>query len=136
MHPSTPKLIEFPKIHDARGNLSFLEHGKGLPFEIGRTYWVFDVPGGQVRGGHAYRTLDEVVIALSGSFDLVVDDGEGAEQSFHLNRSYRGLFVPAMHWRQMRHFSTNAVALVLASGPYDPSDYIRDYDAFRRELRD
>jgi hypothetical protein len=123
-------ILEFSRVHDIRGNLSFLENGPHLPFGIARVYWVYDVPGGEVRGGHAYRKLEEVIIALSGSFDVAVDDGGGAEQVYHLNRSYKGLYVPHLHWRQLRHFSTNAVALVLASRPYEEQDYIYEYQEF------
>ncbi len=128
------RIIEFPRVHDVRGNLSFIENARHFPFAIARVYWVYDVPGGEVRGGHAYRSLQEVMIALSGSLDVAVDSGDGAEQVFHLNRSYRGLYVPQLHWRQMRHFSTNAVALVVASLPYDEDDYIYNYDDFMRTI--
>lgn len=124
--------IEFPRIEDERGNLSFIENTNHIPFEIARTYWIYDVPGGEVRGGHAYRELEEVIIALSGSFSVAVDDGVRAEQVFHLNRSYEGLYIPKMVWRQLRHFSTNSTALILASRPYEPNDYIHDYNAFHR----
>ena len=122
--------IEFPRINDKRGNLSFIESSKHIPFDIARTYWIYDVSGGEVRGGHAYRKLEEVIIALSGSFSVVVDDGRGKEQIFHLNRSYEGLYIPGMIWRQLRHFSTNSATLILASRPYEPEDYIYDYKEF------
>ena len=124
------KTLEFPRIYDDRGNLSFIENFTHIPFEITRTYWIYDVPGGQVRGGHAYKELEEVIIALSGSFDVSVDDGGGAEQIFHLNRSYKGLYIPEMTWRQIRHFSTNSMVLILASRPYEQSDYLDDYKEF------
>ena len=121
--------IDLPVIPDPRGNLTFVEGGRHLPFEIRRAYWVYDMPGGEQRGGHAYRTLDEFMIALSGSFEVVLDDGF-AEKSVLLNRSYFGLYVPSMVWRHTENFSTNAVLLVLASAPYDEGDYIRDRGAF------
>ncbi|MBL6964381.1 MAG: WxcM-like domain-containing protein [Bacteroidetes bacterium] len=129
------KIINFPKILDERGNLSFVQNKAEIPFSIKRVYWIYDVPGGEVRGGHAYKELEEVIIALSGSFDVAIDDGSGREQVFHLNRSYEGLYVPGMTWRQLRHFSTNAVALILASRPYEEDDYIYDYKEFKQLLR-
>jgi hypothetical protein len=125
------ELIKLPKILDGRGNLSFMENNKHIPIEIKRVYWIYDVPGGEIRGGHAYKKLNEVIIALSGSFDVAVVDGTGREQIFNLNRSYEGLYVPGMTWRQLRHFSTNAVSIILASRPYEPEDYIYDYNLFR-----
>lgn len=122
-------LLPLPRIADPRGNLSFVEAGRPLPFQIQRAYWIYDVPGGEMRGGHAYHTLREVFIALSGSFDVVLDDGR-ATRTVSLNRSYRGLFVPNLIWRRLENFSTNAVCLILASGHYDASDYIRDYGQF------
>jgi oxalate decarboxylase/phosphoglucose isomerase-like protein (cupin superfamily) len=122
-------LIRLPRVEDARGNLSFAEGGRHVPFAIRRTYWVYDVPGGEARGGHAHVTLDEVLIALSGSFDVRLDDGRG-EQVVTLNRSYVGLLVPRMTWRRLENFSTNAVCLALASAAFDEADYVRDYDAF------
>jgi len=127
------RLIELPKIHDARGNLTFVEGGRHVPFEIRRTYWIYDVPGGEVRGGHAYRQLEEMFIALSGSFDVSVDDGRGRRNRFLLNRSYFALHVPNLVWRQLENFSTNAVCLILASRLYEEEDYLRDYEAFRRQ---
>ena len=125
-----PKVTQFPRILDKRGNLSFLENRKHIPFEIKRVYWIYDVPRDDVRGGHAYKELEEVIVALSGSFDVAVDDGSGREQIFNLNRPYEGLYVPGMTWRQLRHFSTNGVALILASRPYDKDDYLYDYNEF------
>jgi dTDP-4-dehydrorhamnose 3,5-epimerase-like enzyme len=119
-----------PKLLDPRGNLSFIEENHHIPFKIERTYWIYDVPGGETRGGHAYKTLQEMVVALSGSFDVVLHDGR-EERRFHLNRSYYGLYVPSMYWRSMENFSTNSVALVLANEVYDEKQYIRDFEAFK-----
>jgi dTDP-4-dehydrorhamnose 3,5-epimerase-like enzyme len=124
------RLIDLPKIPDDRGNLSFFENGRQIPFDIKRVYWVYDVPGGEVRGGHAYHELSEVVIALSGAFDIVVHDGK-EERRFMLNRSYTGLYIPKLMWRQLENFSTNAMALVVADAPYNEADYIRDFKAFK-----
>lgn len=123
------KIIELPKFLDARGNLSFAENFKHVPFEIKRTYWVYDVPGGERRGGHAYKNNEEFIIALSGAFEVTVDDGF-EKRTFSLNRSYYGLYVPKGLWREMENFSTNSFALEFGSSLYDPEDYIRDYDAF------
>ncbi len=124
------RIIDLPKIQDPRGNLSFIEGGNHVPFEIKRTYWIYDVPGGEGRGGHAYRTLHEFIVAVAGSLDVVLDDGREVRR-FTLNRSYYGLYVPPMVWRSMENFSTNALCLNLASGPYDADDYIRDPEEFR-----
>lgn len=121
--------INLPKNHDPRGNLSFIEEDNHIPFEIERIYWIYDVPGGQIRGGHAFKEQKEFIVALSGSFDVIIDDGR-QKQSFSLNRSYYGLYVPNGLWRQMENFSTNSVAIVLSSTKYEESDYIRDYDEF------
>jgi dTDP-4-dehydrorhamnose 3,5-epimerase-like enzyme len=123
------RLIDLPKIHDPRGNLTFIESGEHVPFEIERAFWIYDVPGGTARGGHAYRTGQEFIVALSGSFDVMLDDGSHRVH-YTLNRSYHGLVVPNLIWREMINFSTNAVTLVLASIPYDPEDYVRDYKDF------
>lgn len=123
------KIITLPKIEDPRGNLSFVESLNHIPFEIKRTYWIYDVPGGQVRGGHAFKKQQEFIIALSGSFDVELDSGS-EKKVYSLNRSYYGLFIPEGYWRQMKNFSTNALAVVLASTPFDEKDYIRTYDAF------
>ena len=123
------KLIELPKFNDLRGNLTFIEQETHIPFIIKRIYWIYDVPGGQTRGGHAFKLQREFVVALSGSFDVVVNDGK-KEERFHLNRSYYGLYVPSGLWRHMDNFSTNAVALVLSSTLYNTDDYIRDYDEY------
>jgi dTDP-4-dehydrorhamnose 3,5-epimerase-like enzyme len=127
------KIINLPKILDTRGNLSFVEENKHIPFKIERTYWIYDVPGGEKRGGHAYKNNQEFIIALSGSFDVVLDDGK-EQQVFSLNRSYYGLYVPQGLWREMNNFSTNSLALVLASTPYDPQDYIYDYKTFKQYI--
>jgi dTDP-4-dehydrorhamnose 3,5-epimerase-like enzyme len=123
------EIINLPKFEDPRGNLSFIEEEEHIPFKIERTYWIYDVPGGQVRGGHAFKKQQELIIALSGSLDVVLDDGK-TKQTFSLNRSYYGLYVPAGLWRQMQNFSTNSLALVLSSTHYIESDYIYDYADF------
>ena len=128
------KLIDLPKFLDARGNLSFIEGEKHVPFKIERVYWIYDVPGGEVRGGHAFKKQQELIIALSGSFDVLVDDGRQTEK-FSLNRSYFGLYIPAGLWRQMQNFSTNSVALVLSSTTYNELDYIRDYDVYIKTVK-
>jgi dTDP-4-dehydrorhamnose 3,5-epimerase-like enzyme len=124
------KIIELPKIPDPRGNLSFFENDKQIPITIRRTYLIYDVPGGEIRGGHAFKRQHEFIVALSGSFDVVVKDAKGETISFQLNRSYTGLFVPNMLWRHMENFSTNAVCLVVSSTAFDPEDYIRDFHEF------
>ncbi len=123
------KIIELPKFLDTRGNLSFVEQNNHIPFEIKRTYWIYDVPGGEDRGGHAFKENQEVVIALSGAFDVVVDDGEN-KKTFTLNRSYYSLYIPKGLWRTMESFSTNSLALEFGSEHYTVTDYIRDYDEF------
>lgn len=123
------KLVELSKYSDPRGNLSFAQQQSQIPFDIKRTYWIYDVPGGEHRGGHAYRETKEFIIALSGAFDVVVDDGEN-KKTFTLNRSYHGLYIPNGLWREMRNFSTNSLALEFASTTYSKDDYIRDYDEF------
>ena len=123
------RLLEFPKIHDPRGNLTFVEGAEHVPFEIRRAYWIYGVPGGEKRGGHAYRELHEVLIALSGSFEVQLDDGV-RHRTEVLNRGYSGLYVPNMIWRELESFSTNAVCLILASEPYSKADYIRDKGEF------
>jgi dTDP-4-dehydrorhamnose 3,5-epimerase-like enzyme len=128
------KIIDLPKIEDSRGNLSFLEEKSHIPFEIKRIYWIYDVPGGVKRGGHAYKENQELIVALSGSFDVILDDGK-SRKVYSLNRSYYGLYVPKGIWRQMENFSTNSLALVLASIPYTESDYIRDYDVFKFQAK-
>lgn len=130
---NVPAIIDLPKFLDPRGNLSFIESENQIPFIIARTYWIYDVPGGEIRGGHAYKTLQEFIVALSGSFDVVLHDGI-KEQRFHLNRSYYGLYVPKMYWRSMENFSTNSVAVVLADKAYDKLEYIRDFDVFKNSV--
>jgi len=131
MNHGSPVVINLPKIEDPRGNLSFVEEENHIPFKIERVYWIYDVPGGQVRGGHAFREQQELIVALSGSFDVVIDDGR-QKQKFHLNRSYFGLYVPARYWRQMENFSTNSLAMVASSTPFSEEDYIRDYEEYLR----
>ncbi len=123
------RIINLPKIEDPRGNLSFLEEENQIPFKIERTYWIYDVPGGQVRGGHAFKEQNEFIIALSGSFDVLIDDGIN-KKVHSLNRSYYGLYIPAGLWRQMQNFSTNALAVVVSSTKFNELDYIRDYNEF------
>ena len=123
------KFIELPKFADPRGNLSFVEQLNHIPFEIKRTYWIYDVPGGESRGGHAYRKNQEFIIALSGAFDVIVDDGIN-QKKFTLNRSYYGMYIPAGLWREMENFSTNSLALEFGSKHYSKEDYIRKYDEF------
>ena len=127
-----PKIIEFPKILDERGNLSFFEENVHIPFNIERCYWIYDVPGGEERGGHSYRTLQEIIIAISGSFDVVLDNGK-EKKTFSLNRSYHGLYVPSGTWRHLENFSTNSLCLIIADKSYDESDYIRDYYKFMKQ---
>jgi len=129
------EIIQLPKFEDPRGNLSFIEEFKQIPFKIERTYWIYDVPGGEIRGGHAFKIQQEIIVALSGSFDVVVDDGQ-SKQTFSLNRSYYGLYLPAGLWRQMQNFSTNSLALVLSSTHYDAEDYIYDYKEYLGFRRD
>jgi oxalate decarboxylase/phosphoglucose isomerase-like protein (cupin superfamily) len=124
-----PHIIDFPKIIDERGNLSYFESNSKIPFEIKRAYWIYDVPGGEIRGEHAYRELEEVIIALSGSFDVILNDGE-SEYKFTLNRSYLGLYIPKLMWRRIENFSTNSLALIVSNNTYNPKDYIRDYSEF------
>ncbi|HSC64070.1 MAG TPA: FdtA/QdtA family cupin domain-containing protein [Caldimonas sp.] len=123
------KIVELPKIADPRGNLTFIEGGRHIPFEISRVYYLYDVPGGSERGGHAHKGLSQLIIAMSGSFDIVLDDGF-EKRRFHLNRSYFGLYVCPMIWRELDNFSSGSVCMVLASNRFDPSDYYRDYDEF------
>ncbi|MDO7171376.1 sugar 3,4-ketoisomerase [Mariniflexile sp. AS56] len=125
------KIINLPKILDPRGNLSFFENSNQIPFDIKRSYWIYDVPGGEIRGSHAFKTSHEFIIALSGSFDIVLNDGEN-EEKFSLNRSYYGLYVPNLLWRRIENFSTNSLALIVSNVAYNESDYIRDFDAFKK----
>ena len=124
-----PTIINLPKIIDKRGNLSFFENDNQIPFAIKRTYWIYDVPGGEFRGGHAYKENEEFIVALSGSFDVVLDDGN-EKKIYSINRSYYGLYVPKMYWREMNNFSTNSLALIVANTEYSENDYIRDYNVF------
>jgi hypothetical protein len=130
MDLTKPQLIQLPKILDERGNLSFIQDNDQIPFKIARTYLIYDVPGGERRGGHAYKSLSEFVVALSGSFDVVLHNGV-EEIRFHLNRSYYGLYVPKMLWREIENFSTNSLAVILASDRYNERDYIRDFEQFK-----
>ena len=124
------ELIELPKILDKRGNLSFFENSNQIPFDIKRTYWIYDVPGGELRGSHAFKKSHELIIALSGSFDIVLHDGN-KEKKYSLNRSYHGLYVPNLLWRRLENFSTNSLALIVSSISYDGDDYIRDFEEFK-----
>ncbi len=128
------KVIDLPKIQDPRGNLTFIEGGGHIPFQIQRVYYLYDVPGGAERGGHAHKGLHQLIIAMSGSFDVVLDDGR-EKKRIHLNRSYNGLYVSPMMWRELDNFSSGAVCMVLASNRYSEDDYYRDYDEFIRAVR-
>ena len=125
------QILNLPKICDPRGNLSFIESEGHIPFEVKRAYWIYDVPGGMFRNGHAFREQDEFIVALSGSFDVVLNNGQ-EEKRYHMSRSYYGLYVPHMTWRSIDNFSTNSVALVLSSTLYDPCDYIEDFNEFKK----
>jgi dTDP-4-dehydrorhamnose 3,5-epimerase-like enzyme len=127
------KKLDLPKIEDPRGNLTFIEQSRHIPFEIKRVYYLYDVPGGAVRGGHAHKEQHEFIIAASGSFDVILNDGKDNIR-YHMNRSYYGLYTPPMTWRELDNFSSGSVCLVLASDFYDEQDYIRDYDEFKRQL--
>lgn len=129
-----PHIINLPKIEDERGNLTFIEEENHIPFEIKRVYWIYDVPGGQKRGGHAFKEQQEFIVALSGSFDVVIDDGK-QKQTFPLNRSYYGLYIPNGLWREMNNFSTNSLALVLSSTEFSEDDYIRDYQTYLKWIQ-
>lgn len=128
------KLIELPKIFDQRGNLSFFEGKDQIPFEIKRSYWIYDVPGGAVRGGHSFKKSQEFIVALSGSFDIVLKDGNKSKK-YSLNRSYYGLYIPNLLWRRLENFSTNSLALIVSSIHYDRNDYILNFEEFKN-LRD
>ena len=128
-------IINLPKFEDIRGNLSFIEEETNVPFKIRRIYWIYDVPGGEFRGGHAFKETEELIIALSGSFDVVLNDGR-KEYRFNLNRSYYGVYVPNLIWRTIENFSTNSLALVVASTEYSSNDYIRDFKYFQKESGD
>ena len=127
------RIIQLPKFLDNRGNLSFLENGSQIPFVIKRVHWIYDVPGGEERGGLAYKEAEEFIIAMSGSFDVIVDDGI-ERRKYNLNRSYMGLYVPKGYWRSIENFSTNSVAVITASTHYDPNDAIRDYYVFLKYI--
>lgn len=135
MDISDIKIVELPKILDERGNLSVIEEEKDVPFKIQRSYWIYDVPGGEHRGGHAYKQNCEFIVALSGSFDVLLNDGK-ERKTFSLNRSYYGLYVPKGLWRELENFSTNSLALILSSTKYDENDYIRDYEEFLKYKKD
>ena len=135
MSLSECRIIELPKVADRRGNLTFIEECRQIPFEIKRVYYLYDVPGGEERGGHAHRQLQQFIIAASGSFDVILDDGFERKR-FHLNRSYYGLYLPSMIWRELDNFSSGSVCLVLASEFYDEEDYMRDYDKFKDIVRE
>lgn len=124
------KLINLPKIEDPRGNLTFVEENNHIPFDIKRVYWVYDVPGGEIRGGHAFKKNKEFIVALSGSFDVIIKDGK-TRKKFSLSRSYYGLYIPNMLWRSLENFSTNALAIVLSSSLFDANDYLRDFNEFK-----
>jgi hypothetical protein len=126
----TVRIFNFPKVFDPRGNLTFLQNSDQIPFKIQRVFWTYDVPGGEIRGGHAYFEQEEVIIALSGSFDVVVKNQNGDETKYSLNRSYYGIFIPALTWRHMENFSTNSLGLHLSSRAYKEEDYIRDFKLF------
>jgi hypothetical protein len=128
------RIINLPKIEDERGNLSFIEEKTHIPFKIKRSYWIYDVPGGECRGSHAFKETEEFIVALSGSFDIILHDGY-EERKFSLNRSYYGLFIPRMTWRTIENFSTNSLALILASSPYIEADYIRDFNQFLNDKK-
>lgn len=127
---SIPKIIHLPKINEEVGNLSFIQNSDQIPFEIKRVFWIYDVPGGETRGGHAFKNQQEVIVAISGSLDIVVIDQQGNETKFCLNRSYFGLYIPTLHWRHLENFSTNAVTVHLSNYDFAEEDYIRDYDQF------
>lgn len=128
---SLPQIIQLPKITDVRGNLSFLQNEDQIPFNIKRVFWIYDVPGGETRGGHAFKTQQELIIVISGSIDIVVTDSRGKETKFCLNRSYSGLYIPPMHWRHLENFSTNSVSVHLSSADFSEADYIRNYNEFK-----
>ena len=131
---AVPHIIELPKISDPRGNLTFIESNNHLPFEIRRVFYLYDVPGGSDRGGHALKSCSQLLVAISGSFDVTTDDGK-QKQTFHLARSYYGLYIPPLTWREMFNFSSGSVCLVLASENYSPAGYIRSEQEFRKSVR-
>jgi len=125
---STPKLIQFPKIQDPKGNLTFMQNLDQVPFQIKRTFWTYDVPGGEIRGGHAYKSQQEIIIALSGSFDVIVTNLDGTTERYSLNRSYYGLYLPNLTWRHMENFSTNSLSLHISSKEFTDEDYVREFE--------
>lgn len=129
-----PVIINFPRIQDPRGNLTFLQNPNQIPFEIKRTFWTYDVPGGGIRGGHAYYRQQEIIVALSGSFDVIVTNIDGSVEKFSLNRSHYGLFLPAKTWRHVENFSTNSLALHISSEIFSSEDYIRDFKDFKKQI--
>lgn len=131
MESKEPLIIQLPKILDKRGNLSFFENSNQIPFEIRRTYWLYDVPGGEIRGSHAFREQHEFIVALSGSFDIVLNDGK-EEKTYSLSRSYYGLYVPNLYWRKIENFSTNSLALIVSDRGFSDKDYIRDFEEFKK----
>lgn len=131
-----PQLLHFPKIADPRGNLTFLQHPDQIPFEIKRTFWTYDVPGGEVRGGHAFYKQQEVILALSGSFDIIVTNADGTTTKYSLNRSYYGIYLPALTWRHIENFSTNALSLHVSSELFSKEDYLRDFDDFKAVIHE
>ena len=134
MNPDEARLIDLPKLVDPRGNLTVAEEMKNIPFKVSRVYWTYDVPSGESRGGHAHKHCREFIIAVSGSFDVTLDNGRGTRETFHLNHPYQGLLVETRIWRTLEDFSSGAVCLVLASEHYDEDDYIYDYDEFLKNV--
>ena len=135
MEISGVKLISLPKILDERGNLSFIESNNHIPFNIKRTFWIYDVPGGEIRGGHAYKNQEEIIIALSGSLDVIITQPDGTAIKHCLNRSYYGLYLPPNTWRHLENFSTNSLSLHITNCEFDPEDYIRDFEEFKLEYQ-
>lgn len=133
--PKTPRLLELPQIKDPRGNLTFLQNNDQFPFKIKRVFWTYDVPGGEQRGGHAFYKQEELIIALSGSFDVIVTSANGQKQTFSLNRSYYGLYLPPLTWRHIENFSTNSLSLHLSSTLYNPDDYMRDFTSYKEQRK-
>jgi len=128
------RIINLPKIANEKGNLTFIEKNRHIPFEIKRVYYLYDVPGGETRGGHAHKALQQFIIAMNGSFDVILDDGSDRKR-FHLNRAYYGLYIPSMIWRELDNFSSGSVCLSLVSEYYDEGDYIRDYETFKKMVK-
>lgn len=130
------KIINFPKIQDPRGNLTFLQYPNQIPFQIERTFWTYDVPGGEIRGGHAYYKQEEIIVALSGSFDVLITNLDGSVEKYSLNRSYYGIYLPAKTWRHIENFSTNSLALHISSAPFSKKDYIRNFEDLKKLLNE